>query len=433
MLLHLLHGGASPDELDPYNRTFVHYLACRGLFSVLETILYGNVSPLSNETKLKLLMQRDIGGNSPMDIALMPPAQMRVAKMIKVWLNTTNVTVPWTDYVYSEDMENYLLDTSSIVKTTSNNENYDNDKWQILNCTQYVSQGDVIYPKLKIWNVVPTRNWSRLSESDFRAKFFYPQRPLKLVGNYTSDMKIWKYLDKREFLSRYGQMSLETTTANFSYAEGGSDTIENVFKKSKMHDDRHTVLDTCPLSSEQKHATCDGVRNSFFRTGTSMLRNDSFLSQDIVIPRKFFNICSLSKIVANTTYLRVMSSSLHLSPLQRESAFWNVLLVGAVRHWYLMSPGVALNISSDLNIQEDSVENWLKIKFPELRRKRLAVEVIQRTGDVLFLPYGWSYLILSEGDIIDLSHNFCVLPNNTSVFGQIPVGLRMYGHVSKQN
>lgn len=193
------------------------------------------------------------------------------------------------------------------------------------------------------------------------------------------------------------------------------------YDKSKM--DEHQVCD-----GDMKQSPIDFL-NVQYLVGVMTLSSEEII-RDFSFPDKYFSTCGFSKPLNESMHLRLMSSASAITRFHSESSFWNVLLVGAERRWYLISPGVALNISSTPNSRykaNDNMTDWVENVFPELRQNRLAVEVVQRTGDVIFIPYSWSFVTSGRGDLIDLSHNFCVIPQYPTVFGQVPVGVRMYG------
>jgi hypothetical protein len=105
IILLLLHNDAAPDALDPFNRSFFHYLACRGMFTAMYALLHDETSPLSFDMKLRLLGLRDNSGHSVLDIALMPPAQMRIVTEIISFVNASNMPVPALQYDYPQQQK----------------------------------------------------------------------------------------------------------------------------------------------------------------------------------------------------------------------------------------------------------------------------------------------------------------------------------------
>lgn len=447
IILLLLHNNAAPDVLDPFRRTFVHYLACRGMFTAMHALLFDDVSPLSLEMKLRLLALRDNSGRSVLDIALIPPAYMRIVTEIVSFLNSSNMPVQTLHYDYLQhDTE---APTTRIrmgeelqppAATQGCGEGLTTQNWVIGNCSKYTSR--LVKKKIipKIWNSIATREWSTLTEDDFKTEFFYPQRPLKLVGNFTANMEIWNYLEREVFLSRYGSLRLNVSDIYGICEEYDKErcfvTVKDYFRNSRRQGKFDGSSDTCTLTSDEKsqaNPSCDVLGTHSLVGHMAVRGQDDVITDDVHLPPKFFSVCGLPSPLEGSMHLRVMSSSYAVTPLHSESAMWNVLLVGLFRHWYLISPGAALNISSNSDRRFHSngdFDSWVQKIFPELRKHRLAVEVIQKTGDVVFVPYGWSFVTLGQGDMIDFTHNFCVLPEKQSVFGQIPTGIRMYGHVT---
>ena len=331
----------------------------------------------------------------------------------------------------------------------------------------------------KIWDSVATREWSSLTEDNFKTEFFYPQRPLKLVGNFTANMGIWNYLERDIFMSRYGSLRLNVSNIYGVCEEFDKElcfvTVEEYLNNSRYQMNVDTSSDPCvPISiSNASNPLCDVVETHSLVGLLAVRGKNNIMTNDVLLPSKFFSVCGLPSPLDGSMHLRLMSSHIRkyfdlggkdnestmresrngtpnshianmtqifswrktntVTPSRSESALWNVLLVGPVRHWYLISPGAALNISSNSEGRfplKTDFENWVQVIFPELRKRRLATEVVQRTGDVVFIPYSWSFVTSGQGEMIDFTHRFCVLPENPSVFGQIPTGIRMYGHVT---
>jgi hypothetical protein len=171
--------------LDPFNRTFMHYLACRGMFDVIRTLLDEGRSPLSFSMKVRLLSLRDNSGHSVLDIATLPPAQMRIVTEIVSFMNVANMSVPAVQHDYprphpaagGEGQEVEPRSAGSRPGDTEARECGDGRAhWISGDCPKYterLSRRKVVVPK--IWNSVATREWTSLSELDFRTEFFYPQ------------------------------------------------------------------------------------------------------------------------------------------------------------------------------------------------------------------------------------------------------------------
>jgi len=460
MILLLLHNGVTPDAVDPYGRTFFHYLASRGFYSAVRSLLVGESSLLSTEMKTRLVATRDSDGHSPLDIALIPPAQMRIVSEINSFMKVVGMNPPPLEYDFKNDRygsynfeeeeqcvpqyppsteAGVVVEQVQSVTDVVRRDRSDLDHWYVAGtCTQGTSRN--VKPtgnKPKIWNTVITHNWRSLSDTDFRRYFYYTQRPLKLVGNFTSIMKVWAHLDRKEFMNRYGTYRLNTKDrfgrceeADLEFTESPcSITLAEYFDTSRNYgssDASHE--DTCVRSDG---LSCDAL-TAHELVGSIALSSEEII-QDMMFPQKFFSLCDLPNTLRGSMRLQVMSSNSAVTRFHSESAMWNVLLVGVARHWYLLSPGVALNISSTPNHRYNAngdMSDWIENIFPLLRKNRLAVEVVQRTGDVIFIPYSWSFVTSGEGDLVDFSHNFCVLPENPSVFGQVPVGVRMYGNLA---
>lgn len=208
MVLLLLHNGASPDALDPFHRTFLHYLACRGMFSLVHTLLLHDEStvgsrhksPLSEDMKQRLLTIQDDGEQTALDIALMPPAQFLVANEFLAYQERANMNMSSREEMLSNfshpDIkfpENSIdlkrvegfspIDEGEKCEprevTRENRAGHfgcddDDAKWFRGICqSSYHGQRNGITPKNL--SIIATREWTSLSEADFRFQFLYPQ------------------------------------------------------------------------------------------------------------------------------------------------------------------------------------------------------------------------------------------------------------------
>jgi hypothetical protein len=195
MVLLMLHNGASADALDPFQRTFFHVLASRGMFSIVRSLLFDDVSPLSPAMKLRLLTLVDDAGHTALDIALMPPAQMRVVRDIISYMKLHDMVVPPIEYdlsvqgcgssfdvdvIYDQEcsggkVEIYVDPLESDVDALGSRKlNMINDehesRWAL--GETFFRRSNI---KPKIWNTIKNRSWTLLTEADFRKLFYYSQ------------------------------------------------------------------------------------------------------------------------------------------------------------------------------------------------------------------------------------------------------------------
>jgi hypothetical protein len=258
---------------------------------------------------------------------------------------------------------------------------------------------------------------STLDATQFRRDFLMTQRPVKFIGNLTSSCKFWSRISNRSlFLERYGSLIVDVELNSSSIAE--RDTIEGFYRRS------------C-INSKEVHSFCFKVQ----ATATTTLPNSLYLDFTSHSILNFFDACPLPSVT-----LRIYSGFISGLPLRSHSAAWNVLLEGASRVWYFISPGTALDLIlsiDELNQNSEfdrenplkpelSLEEWENKILPLLRKHKVVASVIQRLGDVIFIPHGWSYVMIGSDGDIDTMTTICE-STSQSAFDQVPIGVRLYG------
>jgi hypothetical protein len=397
----LIQRGANPFAQDSHNRTFLHYCAIRGMASVINQILK-KPSALSDSIKAQLVSMRDYANKTAFDIATMSPAQIPVIQALKS-LGAPQFT------------------TTDILSTPL----------QIL-------QNDTKIPKKSksTWRTVDT-----ITNSDLWKIYHLAQRPTKIIGNITSTIKLWALVsNKQALIQHYGDLFMDITCSN-------------PIPPSNLHE--------CPYLSEFNQLTLrdflshdclilvDAVEpfdsnecQSF--SAVASLNYDNFL-EDLSSSEKLsslFQHCSRSE--PPLTQLRLTKGNVDGISLRSQSAMWNTLLSGSPRTWYLLSPGTALDLvfslesnngtSNSDNLDPNdplkpdlSPREWKSEILPFLMKRRLVSSTVQSPGDLVYIPHGWSYVVVESGEeTIDLTVSFCTT-NAQTIFEQIPIGQRLYG------
>ena len=82
---------------------------------------------------------------------------------------------------------------------------------------------------------------------------------------------------------------------------------------------------------------------------------------------------------------------------------------------------VWLSNKSNLDSQEE-----LAKKYPNAHKAVRSYEVIQETGDVIFVPSKWHHQVHNLEDTISINHNWFNGANIGSIFGDLKKGISMY-------
>ena len=444
----LIHNGADFFAVDRYNRTFLHYVAMRGLHT-LAVRMITNHSAIPHEAKVPLLEIKDADGRTALDMALLPPAQMGVVSTLKHFLeNATQTSL----LIRNDTTSN--MPSSGELRTFSNSFASDlTTGWISSSCAANLASAvrwgnATALSSRKIWSAVDVLHVRNMSSARSFYDFYTTQRPLLIRGNATSSMLYWIYgsPSRDAFLRAYGNLPVNVSAgcgaeeAASGRCFGGMEASALLRDYLQRHEAQVCMMehakacrddqDTCAVSTPN----CCNLLPEQNSVATSVLPSDMIRS-DFSLSREedYFQVC-LKESLPGNVYLRAAVGKVVSTPLSASTAAWNVLLVGEKRHWYLLSPGAAV-IATDENMlfANTHPQEWVKSVFVKLRRRRLAVEVIQFRGDVVFIPHGWYFLSISAGEVIDLTNHFCILPGNVSVFEQIPTGIRVYGNRQATN
>ena len=63
-------------------------------------------------------------------------------------------------------------------------------------------------------------------------------------------------------------------------------------------------------------------------------------------------------------------------------------------------------------------------KFPNASKVERSYEVIQETGDVIFVPSGWHHQVLNLEDTISINHNWFNGANVGKIFDELKKGIQ---------
>ena len=91
--------------------------------------------------------------------------------------------------------------------------------------------------------------------------------------------------------------------------------------------------------------------------------------------------------------------SLHIDPLGTSA--WNTLIVGKKR-WVMFPPDT---FADESDIPADPGASWFILEYPK-HKDKYHIDVIQKPGETIFLPYGWWHVALNIEDTISVTQNF---------------------------
>jgi histone arginine demethylase JMJD6 len=91
--------------------------------------------------------------------------------------------------------------------------------------------------------------------------------------------------------------------------------------------------------------------------------------------------------------------SLHIDPLGTSA--WNTLIVGKKR-WVMFPPHT---FKSEKELKTDPGASWFINEYPKYKDK-FHIDVIQESGETLFLPSGWWHVTMNLQDSIAITQNF---------------------------
>jgi hypothetical protein len=221
-----------------------------------------------------------------------------------------------------------------------------------------------------------------VSKSFFKTEYYIKQRPLLIVNQLTAGQPIWAYRDKLSFLQRFGKVILESPK---------SASIED-YVMLYMNDE---------------------TNSSGARLGFISLQLDDFLLLKTPEP---FNLCK-GGINEEPFKISLGPIGVGKAPLSSHNASWNLLLVGAKR-WYFLPPGEAENATEIEKVafpHSISPKDWIEFVLPKLINAGISVSsLLQRPGDVVFVPHDWMYITIHLADSIDFSQEFCTFLDTVS-------------------
>lgn len=225
-----------------------------------------------------------------------------------------------------------------------------------------------------------------------------------------------------------------------------------------MRQDSEATADPSPSTSVAAPFSCDW-------SGTAVdasLQLPAEFAVDLPVPEVFRSMCTTAVDSSDVSAdfdngeEAVTSKKALLEPLQvhlggllsatsmhAHNATWNLLLSGHQK-WYLLPPGY--NPQAELVLQSCelsaggngtrlakarhcviAVRDWLQQVVPVWRSKQVLVEVVQRPGEVVFVPHNWYHVALSLTDTIAISQQFCTAVNSDTRVH--PIGSVIYGGV----
>jgi hypothetical protein len=374
----LLQKGADPLAKDFYNRTFLHYCAIRGIASIPIKI-FNQPSAISASLKNELVEIKDNDGNTALDIAKLSPSQTSFIDVMEA---------------QSDDRKSEACES---------------------------------------WKTILSLDAVDLTPSNFWRNFQITQRPLKIIGNFTSSLHIWSIISNcTAFTQRYG--SVIVSVVSF-------DPIDNIRPLSSHPDNE--IIETFFQGCYFWNRSASNLPPRHMSVATAKIPPTSSGDFTSASLDHFFEGC----LHRSPIELRMSSGHITGTSLRSHSAAWNVLLLGRTRTWYFLSPGTALDLMISLASNETkqipmgldledplkpelSPQEWVKRVLPFLRKNKLVATIRQRLGDVIYIPHGWSYVIVGSSDAIETTTPICE-SSSQSIFHQVPVGHRLYGNLKK--
>ncbi|KAI9297335.1 Clavaminate synthase-like protein [Neoconidiobolus thromboides FSU 785] len=113
-------------------------------------------------------------------------------------------------------------------------------------------------------------------------------------------------------------------------------------------------------------------------------------------------------------------TDIHIDPLGTSA--WNALIKGYKR-WVLFPPNTDKNLIDPSNGRKDrEAINWFSDEFmdpvldPTLGKILKMQQVLQRPGETIFVPGGWSHIVINVDFTIAITQNFCSPTNLEYVY-----------------
>jgi hypothetical protein len=424
--------GADVSKRDIYGRSSLHYLVMRGYGNLLNYFLETIVEKLKiNDSSSiniihRLLLQKDRDNRTVLDLAVInPPLQ--------------TVVIALTNYI--EKLEIYIPIDSSFKRSSLSAEREIDNDIQMDGTRGGWSHSNNKHINHQVESTIDIINIDDLTKKIFKRDYFTIQRPLLISGQMFSGQNIWAYWEKEEFINRYGDLVLLSGERMYSKERNPwqlepvislklSDWIEEMNNNSFCHF-TESIHRSCVIgrtyTNDMKLPILKYPWIAF--SNNASLQMPMNFKNDINIP-DIFKTCDENN--NNNTINLYIGPAGSGVPFQTSSASWNLLITGQ-KTWYFIAPGESENITGTSSLLEKNVNNfhiqssieWVNNIMPELKKKGIVSEIIQYSGDVVFIPHDWYYLTLYHTDSISISQEFCTSINTNHRMH--PLGYSIYG------
>ena len=167
---------------------------------------------------------------------------------------------------------------------------------------------------------------------EFSSEYYSLQRPLLVVGNLTSQMSSWQFLDKSSFLNRYGELVSKTGDIPYPEAYGQGSSNHSSLREfvSTMEEERKyrkQINNSSLLSFINQQRAKIAFDNTFVDT------HPHLLDTDFRTPSLFANVCRDNQRFFNGRKQMSIGGAFSGAPLHSHVYAWNVVFKG-VKRWY---------------------------------------------------------------------------------------------------